>query len=255
MTSQLHKYLVQVIENERISKDNIQLLRSTHNGLLEKLQSIRQYNPRIYYAGSYAKGTMINSSFDLDIVIYFPHSINKSVKQIYDYVYNVLKEQKLIVKKLGVALRLPYESDFHIDIVPGKANDDTFEFATLYSNLNDKEMRGSLSVQIDNVKGLRNIIMLMKIWRENFKLTWHKLAMEQFVVNCLEGQTVQNFGVCFQMLLQDIKSNISTIKFFDPANSNNPIEVKIDEREMIRNAANISFNAIKNENYKQAIGY
>jgi len=77
---------------------------------------------------------MIRESFDLDIVTYFPPQDQFTVQAFYEAVEKRLKENKYTVERHNVALRLPYEGGFHIDVVPGRAIDNTYKYANLYSS-------------------------------------------------------------------------------------------------------------------------
>jgi len=90
-----------------------------------------------------------------------------------------------------VALRLPYEGGFHIDVVPGRAQDATFRYATLFKNVNPPStLQTSLKVHIDMVRktGIRDTVKLMKLWRFRRRLYWSTLALEIAVAQALQGR-------------------------------------------------------------------
>ncbi len=250
MTTPFHKYLVKVLEECRLKQNELDKLNNIFNDIIQKhLQPIHQHKPTIYKGGSCAKRTLTKPSYDLDIVIYFPKTIKNSVEEIYNYVLDTLKKGHKI-KAYGVAIQFEYKG-IDIDVVPGKCIDDNF--ANLYNSKDDKKVRTSLKEHIGNVKDVRSMIKLMKIWRLNHSLNWHKLAMEQTVVKALENKSKNDFGICFETILLYIKSNILNVKFIDPANSNNPINVSSKERQKIQNTAIKCYKLLKEGLYKNII--
>jgi hypothetical protein len=252
MTSMFHRYLVNdILPKYQVSQTEIDGLRQLFDEIwTNEMKDIHQYNPRYYYSGSYAKGTMIKSSFDLDIVIYFAKTYTNPTKELVEYVKKLLSKYNPV--NYGVALQIK-KNGYDVDIVVGKAIDDEFKFATLYNTKDNKEMRASLITHIDLVNEVEQIIQLMKIWRLNHKLNWHKLAMEQTVVRVLQNKTKNNFGECLKEIFLDIKSNIDNVKFFDPANSNNPIFVSDNERKRIKDVATYCNNLLITNNFDRII--
>ncbi len=249
MTSSFHKYLVSVLDKYKLSKTDFKEIKYVFDDVWQELQAIHTYNPRPYYAGSYAKKTMIKGKYDLDIVIYFPHDLNLSVEEIYNLVKETLIDKGFEIYEYGIALQIFYD-EFDIDIVPAKAINKDFEYANAYNVRYNKKKRTSLKKQVESVDDIQSIIKLMKIWRNKHNLKWHKLAMEQLVVKSLQKVDKNDFGNCFEKIMQDIKSSILGIKFIDPANSNNVITVSEKERMRIKQKADFCFKEIKKGNYE-----
>ena len=251
MTTEFHKYLVNnVLPKYTVPQNEIDILRQIYNDLWQNdLKEIHQHNPRHYYGGSYAKGTMIKGKYDLDFVIYFGSNFKNSPKELSEYVENVLKK-KHEIKRYGVATQIIYKG-CDIDVVVGKAQDDKYIYSTLWNSKDEKEMRASLTVH--NVAEVEHIVKIFKIWRLNHKLNWHKLAMEQAIVRVLKDKQKNDFGECFKEILLDIKSNIDNVKFLDPANCNNPIFVNDSERKRIKDIATECYNLLINNRFEQII--
>lgn len=253
MTTELHKYLINnVLPKYQVPQNEIDKLRQTYNDLWQiDLKEIHQYNPRHYFGGSYAKGTMIKGKYDLDFVIYFGSNFKNTPKELSEYVENVLKK-KYNTLRYGVATQLSCNG-FEIDVVVGKAQDEKFIYSTLWNSKDEKEMRASLTVHIDNVTEVEQVVKILKIWRLNHKLNWHKLAMEQAIVRVLKDKQKNDLGECFKEILLDIKSNIDSVKFLDPANCNNPIFVNDNERKRIKDVATECYNLLITNKYEQII--
>lgn len=87
----------------------------------------KDYTVNVYAQGSLIIGTTIKplpgKEFDLDIVLKIDDSyLNHTPKQIYDEVYRVLNEHGTyspLLQKKNRCIRINYNSDFHMDILPG----------------------------------------------------------------------------------------------------------------------------------------
>jgi hypothetical protein len=190
-------------------------------------------SPRIYYAGSYGKDTMIREAYDLDIVIYFPYTETRSLGQLFNAVYATLTTANYSVTPRTVALRLPYEGGFHIDVVPGRAQDSTFRYATLFKNVAPSStLQTSLKVHIDAVRktGIRDIVKLMKLWRLRRGLNFSRFALEIAIAQALQGRSKTDYAACLQTVFDFLAANIARMRLVDPANTNNVIEIDSGQR-------------------------
>jgi hypothetical protein len=196
--------------------------------------------PRLNYGGSYGKDTMIRESYDLDIVVYFPSTEQSSLRDIFNSVYNQLTRNGYKVQPKTVALRLPYQGGFHVDVVPGRAQDHTYRYATLYKNAGSgSTLQTSLKVHIDAVRktGIRDCVKLMKLWRLRHDLSWSTFALEIVVGRALHGKAKSDHADCMLEVFKFIASNMQSIRLIDPANSNNEIEISyVDRAAMVAKA-------------------
>jgi len=238
-----HQYLVGVLEEQRLTDMDLEPLRNTRDRIIRDLSSIHQYGPRIYYGGSYGKKTMIKDSFDLDIVIYFPHTDRRPLRDMYESVYHSLKQAGYSMEEQRVALTLQLSRQFHVDVVTGQAKDEDFYYADLYNIADDIRMRTSLKMHIDDARRVKDTIKLMKLWIRKHSLEMHKFAMEQVVIRALRDKDERDLEMSFQTVLQYLKSSIRDVKLVDSANSNNPIQIEDAQRYKIAQAADSSFRA------------
>ena len=222
----------------------LEVLRVTRTNL--ELQLRKKYGaaPRFYYGGSYGKDTLIRASYDLDIIVYFPHTDTTPLRDVYGGVFHTLKNGGLIVQPKTVAIRLPYQAGFHIDIVPGRAQDATFRYATLYKNPGST-LQTSLKVHIEAVRrsGVRDIVRLIKLWRLRQNLSWGTFALEIVVTRALAGKPVIDYSTSVVGVWRFIEGNLGSIRLIDPANTNNEITMSAVERAAIIRAATASLAA------------
>lgn len=240
-----HEYLARLLDSQKMLTKDLMRLRQLREKIEELLRSRYGSYPRIYYGGSYGKKTMIRSFFDLDLVIYFPYTERSSLRSIYNSVCETLRNDRYLVNPKTVSLQLPYEGNFHIDVVPGRAQDNSYYYATLYKNGEDTTMQTSIKIHIDTVRdsGVRDIIKLMKLWRVHHSLAWKTFALEQTVIRALEGKDKDNYDQCFMNVFEYIHKNILTMRVVDPANKNNVIEIPKQTRLAVSEAAVKALNA------------
>ena len=249
-----HEYLLGVLDGQKMGDAEVaalQRLRGEIEGVLRKTFGTV---PRFYYGGSYGKHRMIRASYDLDIVMYFPSTDNRTLKQLYSGAYHVLKQAGYTIQPKTVALQLPYQGGFHVDVVPGKAQDATYYWATLFKNTTpDSTMRTSIKKHIDTVSdnGCREIIKLMKLWRVRHGLQWKSIALEQTVIGAMFQKQRGDLGVAiWENVLPFIRGNVLTVRLVDPANSSNVFQMSRGERVALQQAATES---LKQKNWNQVI--
>lgn len=240
-----HEYLLTVLEKQKMLDRDLATLRKLRQEIEGVLWSeYSRNNPRFYYGGSYGKKTMIRENYDLDIVIYFPSQTNCTLQTIYDSVHQTLLNSRYIVHPKTVSLQLLYKDGFHIDVVPGRAQDATYQYATLYKNRKSSTMQTSLKVHIDSVRPYRDIIKLMKLWRIRQSLEWKTFAIEQTVIRAFKKyKPTDDYARCLLSIFQFIQDNFPQICLVDPANSNNIIEMSEATRDAVKQAAINSLNA------------
>ncbi len=245
-----HEYLAGVLNSQNMLLKDLNTLRNLRQEIEGVLREEYGSYPRFYYAGSYGKKTMIRASFDLDIVIYFPPTETSTLKTIYNSVHQTLIDAGYKVHPKTVSLQLPYEGGFHIDVVPGRAQDNTYQYATLYKNGENSTMQTSIKIHIESVRDSRDIIKLMNLWRICHSLEWKKFALEQTVLRALKGQRKDDYERCFIKVFEFIQDNILTIRLVDPANSNNIIEMSQQIRKSVQQAA---INAIAAKYWSEVV--
>ncbi|WP_430789066.1 SMODS domain-containing nucleotidyltransferase [Virgibacillus flavescens] len=178
----------------------------------------------VKYSGSVAKHTAINSSKDLDLAIHFKKNSFDTLKEMYDDVFDFLND-KYNVRKQKVSIGL---SDFDVDVVPGRRIDEEDESNNdVFLCRSDDESR--IKTNIEKHKshitdsGCRNVIKLMKIWKNKWNVKFKSFAMELLVIQALDDSSVSGLKDRTKEVLQYIVDNIEDINLIDPANSNNNV--------------------------------
>ena len=233
-----HEYLLDLLTDQNLESASLSTLQKLRDQIEAVLRGKYGSTPRVYYAGSYGKNTMIKEAFDLDIVLYFPYIETASLANIYTSVWRTLEFHKYVVKPKTVALRLLYKGGFHIDVVPGRAQDSKFYYATLYKHGENSTMQTSLKKHIETVQPVKGTVRLMKLWKVRKALEWQTFALEQTVVRALTGKPKSDYEKNLLNVFAFIRDEIQSIRLVDPANSNNEIEMSNSARLTLRDAAN-----------------
>jgi hypothetical protein len=273
MTKQ--EYLKEISKQQSLlsDSDEIKVLRSERDKV-EKLlrESFKESSIAIQYAGSYAKGTMIRDSYDLDIVCYFNHddeSAGKTLEEIFNKVkeslepkyYVVTKKSTLRLKSLEVNLQ-NLRIDFHIDVVPGRFTDDKKQDVFLYQSSGEKQrLKTNLQKHINYIKesGLLNTIKLAKFWKKRIGLDSIKtFILELLVIESL-GKLRDTDGLdeCLKEFWEQIRDNIKNLKIEDPANpTGNDLSELFDEttKTTLSAFATNALNFVENDNWESIFG-
>ncbi len=219
-----HEYLDNLQRKRSVDDATLKMMRSTRDAIEGDLRKTIGSTPHIYYAGSYGKNTMLDVYHDLDIVVYYPSSTARTLKDIYWEVYNALSGH-YVVRQKDVAIRLPYQSGFTVDVVPARALDDTFRYANLYRSVTDSRLQTSIKVHIETVQqsNLRGTMRLMKLWNLRHDLGLRSFFVELLVARVLKDTSITGYDDKLWTMFLYIRENIETVRIVDPANTNNVI--------------------------------
>ncbi|MFQ5980215.1 MAG: nucleotidyltransferase [Candidatus Heimdallarchaeota archaeon] len=233
-------YLQGILESQKLSDNQIQNLRDLRKKIQSQLERLKG-NPTFYYAGSYAKHTMIKASYDLDIVAYWPQHAKYSLKEISDSVKDQLQKHWDHVNEKTVAWELPFEGNFHIDVVPGRALDSNNHYANLYRKDNGQPLKTSIKVHIDTVRNSdrRDALRLVKLWKVRNNLPFMTFILEQMVIEGCKGATKKELEPQLNKAFRYIYEKIGHARILDPANSNNILsnEMTTGQKNAVKTAA------------------
>jgi hypothetical protein len=238
-------YLEDVIKAQRLSDPQVNSLRA----LRDELQGVlsggwKTGDPNFYYGGSYAKHTMVKASYDLDLVLYFPPNSNFTVQVLYESVESRLKNRGYITDRHNVAIRLPYKGGIHVDVVPGRALDDTYLYANLFASDSSKTKQTSIKKHIDLVRkngGYQEVIKLLKLWKIKHGLRLPTFALELATEKALAGNRGDLENRFWTMLLY-LRDFFKTARLVDPANSANIVSDELSSavKDSVSIAASMS---------------
>lgn len=232
-------YLEKVLVRETLAPDGPELkgLRETRDEVKSLLVGEYGSEARIREAGSKAKGTMVQSSYDLDLTVYFERDSDvagTTIKEIYEDVERVLKTAYHTQRK-GPAIRLlnaNEKRDLHVDVVPGRfvegKNGDVF----LYPSSTDKErLKTNLDVHVAYIRNseVLDSIRLLKVWRDRHGVTIKTFALELLAVKFLKEHWDRPLADQLLHVWSEFVQRRDELTIEDPANSGNDLSSLLNE--------------------------
>lgn len=241
-------YLRGLLNEQDLTPDEESVLRALRDKIESQLRTSLNKIERVYYAGSFGKNTMIRELYDLDIVVYWASDCGFTLQDIYNAVGDALKKNWKVVRSKTVAWELPFDGGFHLDVVPGRALNNTFKYANLYRTDTTTSLQTSIKVHIDTVRnsGRHDAIRLMKLWRKRKGVPFKKsLALELITIDGCAGSPAENLEKQLMAAFRYISNNILTARLVDPANTNNVIsdEIPYSDKLVIQAAAKAALDA------------
>jgi tRNA nucleotidyltransferase (CCA-adding enzyme) len=226
MTDQ--EYLERVLELQDLPDDSPEMkeLRKHRKDIEDLLRGAFGSAPTIRYGGSKAKGTLNKESYDLDMTCYFPRddeSAGKTVQEIYESVERALKT-KYQTRRKGCAIRLldaEDNTDFHIDVVPGRFVDGDDGDVFLYPSSSDKErLKTNLEKHIAHVKdsGVVDAIRLMKLWKARRGIDVRTFPLELLTIDQLEKKKDKSLPDQLTHVWTQFRDHMDELQIKDPAN-------------------------------------
>jgi hypothetical protein len=211
-------YLEEVLDSQRIGPEVETAVRARRAALEEILHGAAP--ARIYYGGSFAKHTAIAAAFDLDIVVYFAAG---RPKDLYESVETRLRGAGHSVIRHNVALRLQYTPGWHVDVVPGLAQDASFEYADLWTSDRAATRQTSLKRHIELARsGDREVVRLLKLWRARHVVPVSSFVLELGAARALRGVAGLTLEARVRRVLE-LLARLQDLRLVDPANTANVV--------------------------------
>lgn len=234
-------YLRQILNDQDLNDNQIENLRRHRDIIEDQLRNGINGSPKAYYGGSYKKKTMIKASYDLDLVLYWPSNSPYSLQRLYRAAESVLDKnwRKIIKKRVG--LEIPFQGDFHIDVIPGKFSSKDEKYAYLYNKDTGGRFQTSIDIQVKYVLKHRrqDAIRLMKLWKKRKDVPIKTFILEICVIEGCKGIDRSKLESQLLAAFRYIRDNIQTSRMVDPANSNNIVsdDLTIEQKNRIKKLA------------------
>ncbi len=240
-------YLSMLLDQQELTNFQKDNLRNLREKIETQIKDEIGGSPRVYYGGSYAKNTMIQAAYDLDIVFYWPSGFSYRIEDLSTEVGASLQRHWTYVYAKRVGWELPFEGDFHIDIIPGKTSSNDQSYAYLFNRDTGGRFQTSIEFQVNYViqSDRRDAIRLMKLWKTRKKVPIKTFILEQLVIEGCKYIPRNDLEKQLNATLTYIRDNILTCRLYDPANTNNVIsdDITNEEKYRVRNLAEDALQA------------
>lgn len=193
-------------------------------------------------SGSYAKGTAITETTDVDIFI----SLNPSVADCnsYEHVYSslcaCLNSSGYTAREQNVSLGIKH-GIIHVDVVPGVQYDLYSGDHNLYKSKQKIWTKTNIDKHIGYVRdsGRTFDIRAIKIWRKLKKLDFPSFYLELSVIEALQGAPYDDPANNFRRVMNYLATDFLNKTIHDPAVPSKEVsdDLNFEERKKIKEAA------------------
>ncbi len=251
----IEELLIELLDKQKLQEEDLKILRTRRSEVETDLRNVFGAKATIKYGGSKAKGTMIQESYDLDIVCYLNSDVTETLEEIYEKAVSSLEKNYIIEKKKS-AVRILRTKDsrddvsYHVDVVPGKYVDESKGDCYLHQNEGDKQrLKTNLDIHIDTIKDseLTDIIKLAKLWKVRWNLEFKTFVLEIFVVKYVDKKGTLKDKI--KQFFEKLDNEILSCKLFDPANGSNEVSGLLSdyEKSEIKNKSKDCLNKISTD--------
>lgn len=210
----LKTYAVNTVKAKAAGKQIYPVLEKWSNGYLIKSE----------FSGSLAKGTGISISTDADIFLSLSSTTPGTLADMYDSLNNVMSDAGYSTRKQDVSIGVTVDS-CSIDLVPGRRQSQYGNDHSLYRNRTGTWTQTDVELHISHVTGSHRVdeIRLMKLWRIRQNLRIPSFYLELLVIDALRYARRGEISVNVWRALEHLRDNIESIRYIDPANTNNVV--------------------------------
>lgn len=205
---------------------------------------------QIVLSGSLVKGTAIEGTSDLDIVLIFKADAFITIDEMYKDVINLLKQSFGKVREQNVSIGITIEKK-EIDIVPAKRQKALGNLLSLRSNATKSYIETNIIKHIEIVEKSphKEVIRAFKIWNNQNKFGLNSFLIEMMVIQILKPISFLNLEKKITKILEFIANGITSQSIIDPTKPSNILNNEIDTvlESKMRMAA---LTALQDKNWK-----
>ena len=186
---------------------------------------------QIWPSGSFAKGTTVAGTTDLDIFISLKNSTPYTLAEIFNKLYDYAAASGWNPRRQNVSIGITYDGA-KVDLVPGKLQLNSTTDHSLWRRTAQTWTQTNIGTHIATVRtsNRANEIRLIKIWRRAHGLEFPSFFLELMVIRALAG-CQNNLEYNVQRALKYINEHIETAYILDPSNTNNVISDDLTQAE------------------------
>lgn len=194
-------------------------------------------------AGAFEKGTANASGMRIDFLASISPNAQFSSREVYESLYHSLDKMGLrpVARTVSVGINL---DNVAIDIIPARRDNPRTEEHWLYSALNGKSFVTDLHRHVIETitANRREEVRVMKLWRDQNRLTFPSHYLELTVAAALRGKPRTELSDSVWAVLGYLETHFVARSVLDPCNAHNIISDELDmgEKARIRTAAKVT---------------
>jgi len=192
----------------------------------ELSRAIRQWAGRylveIQFVGSYARGTRILGSTDIDILAALGPRTPMDPGKLYEHCFAWLKCHSFTPKRRRASIGLEFHG-LAIDIIPAKQEWGASGDYQLFTTERQRVVRTNFTThrKIVEKSGRQREIRALKIWRENHHLVFPSFYLELVVIDALRNRPADLLAGNVEVVLKYLRDIFPGVPIRDPANPEN----------------------------------
>lgn len=175
----------------------------------------------LMFSGSYAKGTGVKGSADVDLFISLKADTGGTLKEIFESLYAMADSAAWRPRSQNVSVRLTY-GGVNVDLTPGKIQEGYRDYHSIYKSKTGTWTQTNIKLHIQTVRssGRINEIRALKIWRNSWSLDFPSFYLELVM---LEALRYARSGLASNVLaaLAYLRDHLESLRVVDPANTAN----------------------------------
>ena len=203
-----------------------------------------QYLLELKYSGSFAKGTAVAGSSDVDLFVSLHNSVlsgtTPTLSELYSSLNRYLVNVGYQTRQQNVSIRVSV-AGLSVDIVPGVKHSGNTNDHSLYKRKTNTWRQTNIDTHINHVRGSGRLqeIKAIKIWRNLHGLDITSFYLELAVMRALNGRALANTATNVLTVLNFLSTDLASAAIYDPANTNNCVsdELNAVEKQRIATAA------------------
>lgn len=204
-------------------------------------------------SGSFAKGTAVAGTTDIDVFISIKNNVPESLEQIYESLFQHCQKQLWFPRKQNVSIGISY-GGASVDLVPGRQHENSQAYHSLYRNKSGSWTQTNTALHIAKVRGSGRIqeIRAIKIWRKCHGLDFPSFYLELTVIEALSGKKVGNLASNVWTVLEYLRDSFESTCVMDPSNTNNWVDEDLSAVEK-KKIANTAADSLQKRNWNEVI--
>jgi hypothetical protein len=200
----------------------------------------------VHPSGSFMKGTANKSGTDIDLFISLSEQTTEALKEIYDKLFNTVKENGYTPKRQNVSINVRVNG-YSVDLVPGKRQGGYGDDHSLYRSRADTWIKTNVVTHIGQVIRLGRLSesRIIKLWRDQKRLDFPSFYLELTVIDALSQQYGGTLSDNVWKIFQYLRDRFANARVVDPANTNNIIsdDLSVLGKSKIKTAAENALSA------------
>ena len=216
------EYLRDVVQKYAVNAEGARAAGNQIYPILEKWSA--GFLNKAEFSGSIAKGTGISLSTDADIFLSLSSTTPDTLADMYETLCNAVSAAGFPVRKQDVSVGTTVNG-YSIDLVPGRRQSQYGNEHSLYRNRTGSWTKTDVQTHIALVSGSGRIdeIRLLKTWRTRHALRFPSFYLELAVLEALHYARHGDIAANVWQSLEYLRDNIESVRFIDPANTNNVV--------------------------------